>query len=100
MTDDRLFELLDAMRGAPSYVEGTGRRMWTHAPGFGIVEQRRLGKGQRWSFAPSRDVVPPALYAYGLMGPRSWSRPLLEWARRAELLNVAAHAQAMSVRCL
>lgn len=89
MTDARLEELLDAMAGAPRIV--VGRHKFVVVDDVVVVETR-VGKGERWAFAPGRDVHRVMPYWY----PRE-ARAFVE---RARLMNWPAYLRAMSARVL
>lgn len=91
MNDAQLFSLLEATVDAPRLV--IGDRKYIHVDGR-VLEMKRVGKGERWSFAPGRDVHPVGKL------PAWVRRDVRVWAARAEVLDFAAHARAMGARTL
>ena len=89
MTDAVLLELLDSLPGRPQLT--VGDRRYIHVDGA-VLEWHRVGKRERWSFSPSHGIKP-----IGAL-PTWWPREVRQWAHRAEVLNVAAHARAMAAR--
>lgn len=92
MTDAQVFTLLDELKSAPSL---TFRRCRYYAVPGRVVTMERVGQGERWSFAPSRDVRPLARFLAGYH-----PREVRTWVERAQGFNVAAHARAMTARVL
>lgn len=93
MNDAQLERLLAAMDGAPHLTAGRWR--FTYVAGR-VVVQARVGKGERWSFAPSRDVVQVERFL-----ERSYhGRAVNRWVELAGRLDFARHAAAMAARVL
>lgn len=97
MTDTQILDLLDTLPELPKLTDG--RQQYVHVPAAGnrraaVLECHRIGAGERWSFGPSRDVHRVDWI------PDHWPRHVRAWIDRAERLDFAAHARAMSARTL
>jgi hypothetical protein len=92
MTDRQILNVIDTIDTLPSLTEG--RRQYVHYPELDVILfLERVGKNQRWSWAPTGGTFDATAI------PTWWPAEVRAWVARRHV-SFTAQAQAMGARTL